>query len=183
MLEVIETGIEGLLLLQPRVFNDDRGYFYECFQLDRYANVGIQVPFVQDNISKSVKNTIRGLHFQTGEKAQGKLCQALLGEVLDVAVDIRKGSPTYGKHFAAILSDENHRQLWIPPGFAHGFSVLSETVLFHYKCSNFYSKQHEGSLLFNDSTLGIDWKVTTPVVSQKDLEATPFSEFETSFIY
>ncbi len=182
-MQVIKTDIEGIILLEPRAFGDDRGYFLESFQKERYAAVGIQADFVQDNLSRSAKNTIRGLHFQIGEKAQGKLVQVVYGEALDVAVDIRKGSPTYGKYVAEILSSENHRQLWIPPGFAHGFSVLSDTVVFHYKCTEYYSKPHERNLLYNDPAIGIDWKVADPLVSEKDMVGPSFETFDSPFSY
>jgi dTDP-4-dehydrorhamnose 3,5-epimerase len=180
---IIKTEIDAVILLEPKAFGDDRGYFFECFQKERYAGAGIHEEFVQDNLSRSVQNTVRGLHFQIGERAQGKLVQVVFGEAIDVAVDIRKGSPTYGKHVAAVLSSDNHRQLWIPPGFAHGFSVLSETVVFHYKCTNYYSKAHERNLLYNDPALGIDWKVSNPIVSEKDMVGPAFETFDSPFSY
>jgi dTDP-4-dehydrorhamnose 3,5-epimerase len=182
-MNTIKTEIDDVIILEPRAFGDDRGYFFECFQKERYAEAGINAEFVQDNLSRSIKNTIRGLHFQIGEKAQGKLVQVVFGEALDVAVDIRKGSPTYGKHVAALLSSDNHRQLWIPPGFAHGFSVLSDTVVFHYKCTNYYSKPHERNLLFNDPALHIDWKVAHPIISEKDIVGPSFETFDSPFSY
>ncbi len=139
--------------------------------------------FVQDNISKSRKGTVRGLHYQVGENAQGKLCQVIEGEVLDVAVDIRFGSPTFGKHFSLILNSENKLQLWIPPGFAHGFSVLSDEAIFSYKCTNYYSKAHERTIIYNDPDLKIDWKVESPIVSEKDLQASKFKDIEKDFIF
>ncbi len=182
-MEVKKTNIEGLLIIKPDVFGDDRGYFFELYHKQRYKEFGIDADFVQDNISKSVKGTIRGLHYQVGDKAQGKLCQVIKGKVLDVAVDIRFDSPTFGKHFAIELSEENKIQVWIPPGFAHGFSVLSDDAIFSYKCTEYYSKEDERAILYNDPELNIDWKVENPIVSEKDLTAKLFKEIERDFIY
>lgn len=182
-MEVIKTEIEGLLLIKPKVFSDDRGYFFESYNEEVYRNAGIDLCFVQDNISKSKKGTIRGLHYQVGDKAQGKLCKVIYGKVLDVAVDIRFGSPTFGKYFASELSEENHTQLWIPPGFAHGFSVLSDEVIFSYKCTTLYNKEYERAILYNDKELNINWMVNNPIVSEKDLKAKPFKEIDKDFIY
>lgn len=183
-MKIVDEKLNGLLLLQPDVFGDDRGYFYESFHLTRYAEFGIIDSFVQDNISKSVKNTLRGLHYQVGNAAQGKLVQVLTGKVLDVAVDIRFGSPSFGKYYAAEISEENHYQLWIPPGFAHGFSVLSDLAVFSYKCTSLYSKQDERIILYNDSDLNIDWKISSsPLLSPKDLLGKKFSEIEKDFNY
>jgi len=178
-----KTEIFGLLVVQPDVFADPRGFFFESYNKQRYENSGIPNEFVQDNISKSKKGTVRGLHYQVGEFAQGKLCQVIEGEVLDVAVDIRFGSPTFGKHFSLVLNSEKKFQLWIPPGFAHGFSVLSDEAIFSYKCSNYYSKADERSIIFNDPDLNIDWKVEQPIVSDKDLKAVNFNEIERDFTY
>jgi len=175
--------IEGLLLVTPDIYLDERGYFFESYNKAKYIAGGIDHRFVQDNISKSKQGTIRGLHYQSGEFAQGKLCSVVLGKVLDIAVDIRFGSPTFGKYYAVELSEENNLQLWIPPGFAHGFSVLSEEAIFSYKCTSIYSKQAERSILFNDDKLNIDWQVKTPIISPKDLLAKKFSEIEQDFIY
>jgi dTDP-4-dehydrorhamnose 3,5-epimerase len=182
-LKVIKTEIAGLLVIEPDVFNDDRGFFFESYSKQRYENFGIIDEFVQDNISKSKKGTVRGLHYQVGEKAQGKLCQVLEGEVLDIAVDIRFNSPTFGKHFSQILNSEKKLQLWIPTGFAHGFSVLSDEAIFSYKCTNYYSKAHERTILFNDHDLKINWKVDEPIVSEKDLSATKFKNIGKDFVY
>ena len=182
-MKIVETGINGLLIVEPDVFSDNRGFFFESYSKLRYDEVGLNFDFVQDNFSKSMKGTVRGLHYQVGEKAQGKLCQVIEGQVLDVAVDIRFNSPTFGKHFSLILDSEKKLQLWIPPGFAHGFSVLSEEAIFSYKCTNYYSKDHERAILFNDPDLNIDWKVLHPVVSQKDKNATLFKKIEKDFIY
>lgn len=180
---VEKTFIEGLLIVKPDIFPDERGFFFESYNKQKYSSLGINSEFVQDNISKSKKGTIRGLHYQVGEFAQGKLCFVLVGKVLDVAVDIRFGSPTYGKYFSYELSQENKNQLWIPPGFAHGFSVLSDEVIFCYKCTALYSKAHERGILYNDPDLNIDWKIENPIVSQKDLSAKKFRDIEKDFIY
>jgi dTDP-4-dehydrorhamnose 3,5-epimerase len=177
------TELEGVLIIEPDVFSDDRGFFFESYSKMKYQNEGLNFDFVQDNISKSVKGTIRGLHYQVGEFTQGKLCQVIQGRVYDVAVDIRFGSPTFGKYVGVELSGENHKQLWIPPGFAHGFSVLSDEAIFMYKCTNYYSKKDERAILYNDIDLGINWKVEIPIVSQKDLLAKKFKEIEKDFIY
>lgn len=175
--------IDDLMVVQPDVFPDERGYFFESFNKERYVNGGINVSFVQDNISRSKKGTVRGLHYQVGESAQGKLCSVIVGKVLDVAVDIRFGSSTFGKYYSIELSEENKTQFWIPPGFAHGFSVLSDEAIFSYKCSNLYNKHAERSILFNDETLNINWQVEIPIVSSKDLLAKKFSEIEKDFLY
>jgi dTDP-4-dehydrorhamnose 3,5-epimerase len=182
-LDIVEKRIDEIIVLKPKVFGDSRGYFYEQYREDVLHSLGIKEPFVQDNVSKSVKNTIRGLHYQVGDFTQGKLCHVLHGKVLDVAVDIRFGSPTFGKHYSIELSDENHLFYWIPPGFAHGFAVLSDVALFHYKCTSYYNKDSERSILYNDPDLAIDWKTENPVVSDKDLLGTKFSEIEKDFIY
>ena len=182
-MKVTKTEITGLLIIEPDVFSDERGFFFESFSKMRYNEIGINYDFVQDNFSKSKIGTIRGLHYQIGDKAQGKLCQVIQGEVLDVAVDIRFNSPTFGKYFSLILDSQKKLQLWIPPGFAHGFSVISDEAIFSYKCTNYYSKVHERSILFNDPDLNIDWKTSKPVVSEKDLKATLFKNIEKDFIY
>jgi dTDP-4-dehydrorhamnose 3,5-epimerase len=182
-MEFNKTDINGLLVIKPDVFGDDRGYFFESFCYKKYKEEGVNFNFVQDNISKSVKNTIRGLHYQAGSKAQGKLCQVIKGKVLDVAVDIRFNSPTYGKYSAVELSEENHLQFWIPIGFAHGFSVLSEEAIFSYKCTNYYSKEDERTILYNDSKLNINWKVKKPIISEKDIRGKLFENIEKDFVY
>ena len=182
-MEVIKTELEGLSIIRPKVFGDERGYFFESYNQDSYRNAGIDYIFLQDNISKSKKGTIRGLHYQVGNKAQGKLCKVIYGKVLDLAVDIRFGSPTFGKYFSSELSEENHTQLWIPPGFAHGFSVLSEEAIFSYKCTELYSKEHERAILFNDPSLNINWKVDNPIISEKDLKAALLKDIQKDFIY
>lgn len=173
-----KTNFDGLLIIQPDIYEDNRGLFFESFNERKYSEWGIKDKFVQDNISKSCQDTIRGLHLQIGEKAQGKLCQVISGSVLDVAVDVRTKSATFGEYFSILLSDENHLQLWIPKGFAHGFLVLSETAIFSYKCTEFYDRESEQSILFNDPDLNIDWGIKDPIVSDKDLDALTFQQFK-----
>jgi dTDP-4-dehydrorhamnose 3,5-epimerase len=182
-MKIENTHIPGLLIIQPDILNDDRGYFFESFSSKKYEALGKNINFIQDNFSKSKINTVRGLHYQTGKSAQGKLCQVIKGNVLDVAVDIRFGSPAFGKYFSIELSEENHLQLWIPAGFAHGFSVLSEETVFHYKCTELYNKDSERSIRFNDPDLNIDWKVEQQVVSPKDLNGKLFKEIEKDFSF
>ena len=166
----IQTGIEGLVVIEPKVFGDSRGYFFEVFNEREFAEKVGPVHFVQDNESKSRYGVLRGLHFQKGEHAQAKLVRVVSGSVLDVAVDIRPGSPTYGQWHAEELSGENHRMMFIPRGFAHGFSVLSEEVVFQYKCDNFYCPASEGAIAWNDPTLAIDWRIPAEdvILSEKD---------------
>lgn len=168
MLKIIKTPISDLVVIEPKVFVDDRGFFFESFSKKNYKDIGINEDFVQDNISKSNYGTIRGLHYQIGNFLQGKLCQVISGKVLDVAVDIRFGSPTFGKSFAVELSAEKHNQIWIPSGFAHGFSVLSDEAIFHYKCTNYYNKESERCIIFNDKELDINWRINNPIISNKD---------------
>ena len=182
-MEILETSIKDILIITPKVFKDERGYFLESFRKKILDDYGITANFVQDNISKSKRNTVRGLHYQVGDFAQGKLCQVVYGSVMDFAVDIRFGSPTFGKYITTELSEDNHEIIWIPPGFAHGFSVLSKEAIFHYKCTNYYSKEHERSILFSDKDLNIDWNVAKPLVSAKDLEAKAFKDIDKDFIY
>ncbi len=177
----IETGIEGLLIIEPDVFGDHRGFFKETYNANSFLKIGLDLNFVQDNVSYSEKNILRGLHFQAPPYSQGKLVAALQGEAIDVAVDIRRGSPTYGQHWSVRLSGENHRMFWMPPGFAHGFAVLSDTCLFCYKCTNIYNRESEGGLMWNDPALGIDWEIAEPVLSEKDKAYAPFAEFESPF--
>jgi dTDP-4-dehydrorhamnose 3,5-epimerase len=182
-MKVSKTNIEGLLLIEPDLFSDGRGYFFESYNKEKYAEIGLDINFVQDNISQSKKGTVRGLHYQVGDKAQGKLCQVISGKVLDVAVDIRFGSPTFGKYYSHVLNTEKKMQIWIPPGLAHGFSVLSDEAIFSYKCTNFYSKDHERAILYNDPELNINWQVKNPVVSEKDFKAKKFNAIDKDFIY
>ena len=163
----LDTGLPDVLLLEPKRFGDERGFFMEMFHAKRYAELGIPGPFVQDNFSRSAKGILRGLHFQQ-PNAQGKLVQVLAGAVYDVAVDIRRGSPTFGKWVGVELSADNRRQLWVPAGFAHGFCVLSESADFHYKCTDFYAPGSEHGIAWNDPDLGIPWPVTSPQLSAKD---------------
>ena len=167
-MKVIETKLQDCVIIEPKVFGDERGFFLETFQAARYAeNAGISLPFVQDNHSRSSKGVLRGLHFQK-TKPQGKLVRVVRGEVCDVVVDIRTGSATFGQWEAVLLSEDNKKQLWVPPGFAHGFVVLSDTADFEYKCTDYYDPSDEGSLLWNDPDLGICWPVESPTLSEKD---------------
>ncbi len=179
----IKTEIEGVFIIEPRIFNDNRGYFFESYSKAEFEKAGLNYEFIQDNQSKSSYGTVRGLHFQKGEHAQAKLVRVLEGKVLDVAVDIRKGSPTYGRHVAVELSAENNRQLMIPRGFAHGFSVLSEIAVFAYKCDNLYCRESEGGIRFDDPTLNIDWRIDMKqaLTSDKDKLHPFFKEFTTCF--
>ena len=166
-MKVTTCEISGLLILEPKVFTDNRGFFLEIFNQTRYREAGLRADFVQDNLSFSGRGTLRGLHFQN-PNSQGKLLQVLQGEVFDVAVDIRRSSPTFGQWHALVLSGQNKQQFYIPHGFAHGFVVLSEAALFHYKCTKFYSPRDELSLRWDDPDIGIEWPVKAPVVSEKD---------------
>lgn len=174
----IETEFEGLYVIEPRVFRDDRGYFLETFNHKTFSELGLKYEFVQDNESFSKYGTIRGMHFQRGDAAQAKLVRAVRGTVLDVVVDLRKGSKTFGMTFSSELSEENMRMMIIPRGFAHGFAVLSETAIFSYKCDNLYSSAQEGGLLYSDPTLGIDWKIPEDkrILSDKDRTSPTLSE-------
>jgi dTDP-4-dehydrorhamnose 3,5-epimerase len=178
----IETGIKGLLIIEPKVFGDHRGYFFESFHRQKFSEaVGYEVSFVQDNESMSGKRVLRGLHFQKPPFAQGKLVRVIQGSVLDVAVDIRKDSPTYGQHFTLELSAMNKLQLWIPEGFAHGFASLEDDTIFQYKCTNYYSPENEACIAWNDPDLRIDWKTNDPLISEKDKNGVNFGDFLTSF--
>ncbi|MGQ0812171.1 MAG: dTDP-4-dehydrorhamnose 3,5-epimerase [Nitrospiraceae bacterium] len=166
-MQVIKTDLEGLFTIEPQVFNDPRGQFVETYHEERYAKIGITGSFVQDNFSRSVRGTLRGLHYQLNHP-QGKLVMVVEGAVFDVALDIRKGSPTFGLWFGVELSAENMRQVYVPPGYAHGFCVLTETAGFLYKCTDFYSPQDERGILWNDPALGIQWPISSPLLSSKD---------------
>ncbi|PHR73293.1 MAG: dTDP-4-dehydrorhamnose 3,5-epimerase [Lutibacter sp.] len=171
-MKIIETKLKGCFIIEPIVFKDDRGYFYETFNKQKFKELtGQTVDFVQDNESFSSKGVLRGLHYQEGEFAQAKLVRVAQGSILDVAVDLRKDSPTFGEHISIEISSENKKQLFVPRGFAHGFVVLSETVLFLYKCDNFYNKQSERGIIYNDKTLNIDWKIPKNqlIISSKDI--------------
>lgn len=169
-MEIIKTPIEGVLIIEPRLFKDERGYFFESFNQKEFENKICKTTFVQDNESKSTYGVVRGLHFQKPPFVQSKLVRVVKGAVLDVAVDIRKDSPTFGQHVAVELTEDNHRQFFIPRGFAHGFSVLSKEVIFQYKCDNFYAPQSEGAIAWDDPDLGIDWQISIDdiLLSEKD---------------
>jgi dTDP-4-dehydrorhamnose 3,5-epimerase len=173
--------ISGLKLLQPNIFQDDRGYFFESYNYDTFINLGIEDIFVQDNQSFSKKNVIRGLHFQVPPFAQAKLVRVIKGAVLDIAVDLRKNSPTYGQHFSVELTEENQQLFYIPVGFAHGFVALEEDTIFAYKCSNIYHKDSERSIIYNDKDLNINWNIKNPIITNKDLQGSSFKEFNSPF--
>ena len=182
IMEIIKTSIEGLLIIKPDVFKDDRGYFFETYNKERFAKAGLTMDFVQDNESKSSKGVLRGLHFQKPPYAQGKLVRVTKGAVMDIAVDLRKDSPTYGKWESVVLTEENKLQFWIPEGFAHGFVTLEDDTIFAYKCTNVYNKESEGSLLWNDPDINIEWNIENPILSEKDKVSPLFKNFETPFI-
>jgi dTDP-4-dehydrorhamnose 3,5-epimerase len=167
-MDIKTTPIEGLLIIEPQVFTDSRGYFYESYNKEKFVAAGINIEFVQDNQSLSQKGIVRGLHFQAPPFDQGKLVRVIQGAVLDVAVDIRKNSPTYGQNFSIELSAQNRIMFYIPPGFAHGFETLEDNTIFLYKCTDVYNKQSEGGLLWNDADLGIKWQTSNPLISEKD---------------
>lgn len=176
-MKVSHTKLKGCVIIEPQVFGDERGFFLETFQASRYKQeAGIELPFVQDNHSRSAKGVLRGLHFQN-TKPQGKLVRVVSGKVYDVALDIRKGSPTFGEWEAVILSGDNKRQFWLPPGFAHGFVVLSDTADFEYKCTDYYDPSDEGSILWSDPDLGINWPITNVELSEKDSKALRLKDF------
>ena len=182
-MKVIKTNIEGVVIIEPRIFADERGYFFEaCSERELAKEVG-EIHFVQDNEAKSSHGVVRGLHFQHPPHAQSKLVRVIKGEILDVAVDIRKGSPTFGEHIAVELSDKNHRQLFIPQGFAHGYAVLSEDAIVEYKCDNYYAPESEGGILWNDTELAIDWQVAADkvILSEKDKHYPTLAECNNLF--
>jgi dTDP-4-dehydrorhamnose 3,5-epimerase len=177
-MNVVKTKLHDCVIIEPKVFGDERGFFLETFQSERYAELaGITLPFVQDNHSRSSKAVLRGLHYQK-TKPQGKLVRVVRGEVYDVAVDIRQGSSTFGQWEGVILSEENKRQFWVPPGFAHGFLVLSDTADFEYKCTEYYDASDEGSVLWNDPNLDIPWPIVTPILSDKDASADRLADLK-----
>jgi dTDP-4-dehydrorhamnose 3,5-epimerase len=180
-MRVIATPISDLLIIQPKVFEDERGYFFESYNRSLFEKHHIDAEFVQDNQSLSQKNVLRGLHFQHPPFAQGKLVRVIKGSVLDVAVDIRKNSPTYGQHFLLVLDEKNKTMLWIPPGFAHGFLTLEDNTIFSYKCTNVYDKNSEDAIRWNDPDIGIDWGTTTPLLSEKDKESNFFKDLKSRF--
>ena len=181
-MNLVQTEFQGLMIIEPNVFGDARGYFFEVFNESQFrVKSGLNVTFVQDNESMSSKDVLRGLHFQIPPKSQGKLVRVTKGAVLDVVVDLRKTQPTFGRHYKVVLSAENKRQMYIPEGFAHGFKVLEDDTIFSYKCTNTYSKAHEGCILWNDKDLNIDWEVQDPLISDKDLEGCKFNDFHSPF--
>ena len=184
-MEVIKTAIEGVVIIEPKVFKDQRGYFFESFSQREFEAKVRKINFVQDNESMSSYGVMRGLHFQRPPYTQSKLVRCVKGKVLDVAVDIRKGSPTFGQHVAVELSEDNHRQFFVPRGFAHGFAVLSDTAVFQYKCDNFYAPQADGGISIKDESLGIDWKIPTDMVilSEKDTLHSCLKDFDSPFSY
>jgi len=183
-MNVINTSIEGVVIIEPRIFEDSRGYFFESFSQREFNENVCPITFVQDNESKSSYGVMRGLHFQCPPFTQSKLVRCVKGSVLDVAVDIRKGSPTYGQHVAVELTEDNHRQFFIPKGFAHGFAVLSDTAVFQYKCDDFYHPEADGGISILDETLGIDWNIPTDkaILSEKDNKNNLLKDFDTPFI-
>lgn len=182
-MNVIQTAIDGVVIIEPCVFKDERGYFFESFSQREFDEKVRRINFVQDNESMSSYGVMRGLHFQRPPFTQSKLVRCVKGAVLDVAVDIRKGSPTYGRHVAVELTEDNHRQFFVPRGFAHGFAVLSETAVFQYKCDNFYAPEADGGISIKDDSLGIDWKIPTEstLLSDKDMRHALLREFDSPF--
>ena len=180
-MEIIKIAISGILIIKPKVFEDPRGYFYESYNAAVFQQHGVDVNFVQDNQSLSQKGVLRGLHFQNPPHAQGKFVRVINGSVLDVVVDIRKNSPTYGQHFDIELNENNKIQLWIPTGFAHGFLTLENNTIFSYKCTNYYNKPSEDCILWNDTDIGINWNIADPLLSEKDKLGKPFKKFESLF--
>mgnify|MGYP002725506527 CR=1 FL=1 len=180
-MEIVKTKIPDLYIVKPSVFEDKRGYFFESYNKEAFTRNGIDQNFVQDNESKSGKGVLRGLHFQKPPFDQGKLVRVMHGAVLDVAVDLRRSSATYGQWVSVELNHENKWMYWIPPGFAHGFVTLEDDTVFFYKCTNVYNKESEGSIYWNDPELNIDWRVTNPILSEKDMKGPSFKEFITPF--
>lgn len=180
-MEVSKIFIEGPLIIQPKIFYDDRGYFYESYNKDAFSKAGIAPEFVQDNQSLSQKGALRGLHFQAPPYEQGKLVRVIKGAVYDVIVDIRKNSPTYGRHYGIELTGENFTMFWVPPGFAHGFHTLENDTVFAYKCTNVYNKASEGGIRWDDVTLAISWNAENPVVSEKDKVLPAFNDLQSPF--
>ncbi|MCF8276615.1 MAG: dTDP-4-dehydrorhamnose 3,5-epimerase [Flavobacteriales bacterium] len=180
-MKLIETELKDLFIVEAKVFDDPRGYFYEAFNKQAFEADGLVMDIKQTNISKSQGGVVRGLHFQNPPFSQGKLIRVLKGAVLDVVVDIRKNSMTYGKHFSIELSEENKKALWVPPGFAHGFKTLMDDTIFYYDCTEEYNRDSEGSILWNDAELGIDWGIQNPILSEKDSLAPRFSELNSQF--
>lgn len=184
-MNIIKTEIEGVVIIEPRIFKDERGYFYESFSQREFEENVCRTTFVQDNQSMSVYGVVRGLHFQKPPFCQSKLVRCIKGAVLDVAVDIRKGSPTFGRYVAVELTEDNHRQFFVPRGFAHGFAVLSEEAVFQYKCDNYYNKESEGAIAWNDEQIGVDWRLPADkaILSEKDRLCRPLAQAEYLFDY
>jgi dTDP-4-dehydrorhamnose 3,5-epimerase len=187
-MKITKTKIKDLLIIEPDVFGDERGFFVETYNKERYTEYGIDIEFVQDNMSKSVKGVLRGLHFQKKPYAQGKLVQVITGSVLDVAVDIRKGSETFGQWVSIELTEQNKKQFWIPAGFAHGFLALKDDTIFNYKCTNVYNKESEGAIMWNDKDLNVDWQfarydIDKPIISDKDNNNLTFAKYDNCFKY
>lgn len=181
-MEIVKTAIQDLLIIKPRVFEDDRGYFFESYNRGTFDDHGIGATFVQDNESRSGKNVLRGLHFQKPPFSQGKLVRVMRGSVLDVAVDLRKNSPTFGKWASIVLTDKNKWMYWVPEGFAHGFLTLEDNTVFFYKCTNVYNRDSEGAIRWNDPALNIDWGLNAePILSEKDKESPFFADFDSPF--
>lgn len=180
-MEIEEKEIKGLIEIFPKVFGDQRGFFLETFNASRYNDILRNIQFVQDNFSSSNKGVLRGLHFQNPSYSQGKLVQVITGLALDVAVDLRRNSETYGQHVKVLLSSEKRNQFWIPEGFAHGFLALEDNTIFSYKCTNYYNPQSEVTILWNDRNLKIDWQIDNPIISPKDKEGVLFKDFDTPF--
>jgi dTDP-4-dehydrorhamnose 3,5-epimerase len=183
--QIVPLDIPGVVLIEPRIFGDHRGYFFESYRRDRLAEHGIDVEFVQDNMSSSTRGVLRGLHYQLAPHAQGKLVRVVRGEVFDVAVDIRRGSPTFGRWVGQVLSSENKRSMYVPPGFAHGFCVLSEVAEFHYKCTGYYARDFERGIIWNDPVLAIEWPIGPgeALLSEKDAANPVLAEAEINYTY
>ena len=179
---VQKSDFDGLFLITPDIFKDERGYFFESYNFKRYADAGLKITFVQDNESVSVMNVVRGLHFQVGESAQGKLVSVVKGRIFDVAVDLRINSSTFGKYFFMIIDGVEKKQIYIPPGFAHGFASLEDHTVLHYKCTSYYEPKTEFTLLWNDPTIGIKWPLSTPIISEKDRKGKTFDEIKTMLL-
>lgn len=180
-MNIIKTKIDGVLIIEPQVFADARGYFFESYQQKKYQEAGVDTIFVQDNVSQSARGVVRGLHMQLSPMSQGKLVWVPKGKAMDAVVDCRKESATYGEHIIVELSEDNKKQIWIPKGLAHGFQSLEDNTIFCYKCDNYYSKEHELSIVYNDSSLNIQWPISEAIVSEKDLQSIAFKDFKKLF--
>lgn len=180
-MKITKTNIDGLIIVEPKIFKDDRGSFFESWNVKNFQEIGIKDHFVQDNQSSSSRGVLRGLHFQNPPYVQAKLVRVIRGSVLDVAVDLRSNSPTYGKHVTIVLSGENFKSFYIPKGFAHGFIALEDNTIFSYKCSDVYNKESEGCLIWNDKDLGIEWNINNPIISPKDVQGIHLKDFKSKF--